>query len=67
MAKNNIVTIVCNGKSEQMKRGDAIRFFLDGFLACEGSERDRYGKILNDLYFGKSVCTDTDDGILAGF
>ena len=56
------VITVCYGKREYWKsRAQAIRFFLEGVAAKEGSECERYTKIFTDLISGKAVCTDETD------
>ena len=56
------VITVCYGKREYWKsRAEAIRFFLEGVAATEGSECERYTKIFTDLISGKAVCTDETD------
>ena len=56
------VITVCYGKREYWKsRAEAIRFFLEGVAATEGSERDRYSQIYAQLVSGKTVCTDEID------
>ena len=56
------VITVCYGKREYWKsRAEAIRFFLEGIAATEGSECERYTKIFTDLISGKAVCTDETD------
>ena len=55
---DGIIT-VCYGKREYWKsRAEAIRFFLEGVAATEGSERDRYSQIYAELVSGRAVCTD---------
>ena len=56
------VITVCYGKREYWKsRAEAIRFFLEGVAATEGSERDRYSQIYAELVSGRAVCTDETD------
>ena len=56
------VITVCYGKREYWKsRAEAIRFFLEGVAATEGSERDRYSQIYSELVSGRAVCTDETD------
>ena len=55
---DEIVEITCYGQTVKMKRGDAIRKYSDGVASCEGSERDRYLKILLALQDGKMKCSD---------
>lgn len=60
MAKD-IVTITCYGETEQMERKDAIKLYLEGMMACEGSEQERYTNIYCQLMAGEKVCKDTID------
>ena len=55
---DEIVEITCYGQTVKMKRGDAIRKYEDGVACCEGSERERYLKILLALQDGKMKCSD---------
>ena len=56
------VTVICCGETKVWNsRTEARQFFLEGMTACEGSERERYAKVLLDLESGKTVCRDTDD------
>ncbi len=54
----DIVTITCYGKTEQLEREVAITIYLDAMVCSEGSERDRYSKILGELMTGQKVCSD---------
>ena len=60
MANNDIVTVICYGKEEQLPRDKAIEKYLECFYASEGSEQERYAKILNELQGSKVICTDGD-------
>lgn len=44
-----------------MKRKDAIDFYLEGMMACEGSEAERYTNIYLQLLEGEIVCNDSRD------
>ena len=56
------VTTICYGqKKEWDERWDAVDFFKDGVMACEGSERERYTAILLKLLAGETECTDSID------
>ena len=53
------VKTVCYGKEKLWDtREDAIDYYADGVLNSEGSEQQRYLKVLVDLTLGKSVCKD---------
>ena len=54
----DIVTITCYGKTSQMERDVAIEEYLDAMVCSEGSERDRYSKILGELMTGQKICSD---------
>lgn len=57
--KDNGVTVVCYGKTEHWNsRQEAINYYFEGMLSCEGSEQDRYTKIYSELISGCKVCTD---------
>lgn len=58
MSKNDIVTITCYNQTEKRKRGEAIRFYTEGMLCCEGSERDRYTSIVTGLHEGFTTVDD---------
>ena len=58
---NDSVTVICYGKKQVWdSRQNAVEFYLEGMMCCEGAERDRYTNIYLDLISGKSVCTDED-------
>jgi hypothetical protein len=57
--KKGKVKTVCYGRERTWNsRNDAINFFSEGVLNSEGSEQQRYLKILVDLTLGKIVCRD---------
>lgn len=56
--KNDIVTITCYGQTEKMKRQEAIDFYLEGMMCCEGSEAERYSNIYFQLLEGKTIIHD---------
>ena len=57
-----MVTVICYGKEEKWdSRKEAINYYEEGILCCEGSERDRYTNVYLDLIAGKDVCTDEED------
>ena len=59
MSMNDIVTITCYGREEKRKRGDAIKFYTEGMIACAGSsEGNRYTSIVTGLQAGFSVVDD---------
>lgn len=57
--KLHTVTTVCYGKEEIFdSREDAVSFYLKAVAGSEGSEQERYIKILVELSEGKDFCTD---------
>ena len=55
---DDIVTIRCYNRVEKKKRRDAMEFYLEGVLSCEGSEQERYANILRQLFMGYMECDD---------
>ena len=53
-----IITICYGTKQEWTSRNEAIRFFMEGIAATEGSEQERYTNILLQLLEGKTICKD---------
>jgi len=56
----DMVKVVCYGSAKMYERSQAIEEFTTAILCCEGSERDRYCRILSQLRSGKKVATDGD-------
>ena len=55
------VKIICNGDEEIWDcRDEAIEFYMRAMAGSDGSERNRYSKILEDLAMGNEVCTDEE-------
>ena len=55
------VTTVCYGEKRVWdSREDAMSYFLEGILNCEGSERDRYATVYAGLKNGDDYVTDGD-------
>ena len=52
---NDLATITCYRTTETLRRREAIRIYMEGTLACEGSERDRYADILSALLTGEKI------------
>lgn len=53
------VTVCCYAFIERWNSRDAaIRFYAEAIVATEGSERDRYVKVMDELVSGKKICTD---------
>ena len=56
-----MVKTICYGKVDEWEnRNDAIKFFQECAFASDGSEKERYMKVLLGLISGFSVCTDDD-------
>lgn len=50
---------ICYGERQRWTlRQDAINFFLEGMVATEGSERERYTNIYTKLVEGLYTCSD---------
>ena len=59
---NEKVTTICYGQREEWKnRETAMKFFLQGMLECDGSEKERYETILAKLMMGQKECSDDLD------
>ena len=58
ISKNDLVTIIDNGKKTEMTRGAAIELYFEAMLATEGSAQNRYCQIYVQLCNGNMVCTD---------
>lgn len=53
------ITTICYGeKTIWNSRNEAISFFLTCYFSSEGSERERYEKIIKQLIDEKSECKD---------
>ena len=60
--KLDTVTVITYGQKQIWdSRAEAIAFYLEGMMNCEGAERDRYTNIYLALISGASVCSDTSD------
>lgn len=56
------VTTICYGQAREWdNRWDAIDFFKEGVMACDGSEKERYTNILLKLLAGETLCSDSID------
>ena len=56
--KRKIITITYGREREWDSRKEAMDFFWEGVLSCDGAERDRYLNVYNELKNGGFVCTD---------
>ena len=57
---NEQVTIVCYKQEEKMTRKAAMKKYFEGMLYCDGSERERYANIYEQLVMGYTHCTDEE-------
>lgn len=55
---NDIVHVTCYNKRKEYKRQEALDFFFEGMMCSEGSERDRYTNIYEQLMLGYKECYD---------
>ena len=53
-----VTTICYNRKEEWTSRIEALKFFITAALYSEGSEHERYEKIIYELKAGFKECTD---------
>lgn len=58
--KNDKVEITCYGKKRVMRRQEALDFFLQGMMECDGAEQERYTSIYCQLKAGFRVISDED-------
>ena len=54
------VKITCYNKTETMIREEAIEFYREGVMCCDGCEKERYMNILLQLLDGEKVCSDRE-------
>lgn len=60
--KLDAVMVITYGQKQIWdSRAEAIAFYLEGMMNCEGAERDRYTNIYLALISGASVCSDEPD------
>lgn len=60
--KLDAVKITCYGQTKVWDdRQEAIKFFSEGIVACEGAERNRYVNIYMQLVSGCTECEDIED------
>lgn len=53
------IRITCYRKTEEwLDRSNAMAFYYEGVMACDGCERDRYTEIFMQLGEGRMECTD---------
>ena len=62
MEKIDPVVVICYGQEEFWgDRNEAIAFYLEGMMACEGAEQRRYTNIYLQLISGEKICKDKID------
>ena len=60
--KLDAVTVITYGQKQIWdSRAEAIAFYLEGMMNCEGVERDRYTNIYLPLISSANVCKDEPD------
>ena len=52
------VVVTCYGQKKTWERKDALNFFLEAMMVCEGAERDRYVAIYYQLLRGAKEARD---------
>ncbi|MDD6552168.1 MAG: hypothetical protein PUF37_01075 [Prevotellaceae bacterium] len=57
---SDMVEITCYGRTRIMRRDKAEEEFLEGMIACEGSEKETYTDIYLQLMGGCMKCSDED-------
>ena len=55
---DKVTTICCGQALEWEIRWNAIDFFMEETMVCDGSQKGRYTSILLKLMAGEMVCTD---------
>ena len=55
---NEQVLVTCYGKTESMRREDAIDEFYEGARCCDGCESERYWNIYSQLMDGEMHAYD---------
>lgn len=55
---DDIVNVTCYNKTEQMTRREALVFYFDCMMNSDGSERERYTNIYEQLMVGYTDCYD---------
>jgi len=59
--KDPVTTICYRQEKVWENRWDAIDFFTQGVLECDGAEKERYETILMKLLAGMDTCSDGID------
>lgn len=55
---DRVTTICYKQKKVWENRWEAIDFFTEGAMACDGAEKELYTTILLKLLAGEEVCSD---------
>ena len=58
---DDVVTVCYGERKEWDTRDEALRFFKEGMVCSEGSERERYTNIVLALEAGEKEAFDYDD------
>ena len=54
------VTTICYGQKQEWEdRWEAVDFFKEGVMACDGAEKERYSNFLLKLLAGETECSDS--------
>ena len=53
--------LLWNGEEVWDSREEALEFYMKAMAGSEGSEQERYAKIVAELAMGKAVCTDGEE------
>lgn len=56
--KVDLVVVTCYGESKVWERKDAIHYYSQGAMFCEGSEAERYWNIYGQLINGAKEAYD---------
>lgn len=52
------VKVTCYGKTETLKRNEALNKYSEAMMWSDGSELQRYAKIVEELLSGCVECSD---------
>lgn len=60
MAKK--IKVACYGETQEFNtKEEALKFYMECMAWSDGSEKQRYATIVEQLYFGETVCYDGDE------
>lgn len=57
----DIVEVTCYNTTNLMERQEAIAYYEEGMMECDGAEADRYAIIWGKLKCGSSKVSDDED------